>query len=732
MIENLVHTVTTSALSASAMQIELANPQDPFALPYNGHGYALLMKRESSSTGTCKPVQIEVIEYDGYESDGVTLKVIARGVGNTDALAWPPATVVQQPFLKEHYEELLNTLHELSAQALFVNSELLELYASLWQQSKLIKDLQDSADKLKLATVADIKAIKAKLEALEHNLGLNTQDLSNLALLNTDQEEYLAEICRGMGQSGVYVLRQYTYGGANAYDRPFGVNYSALGIHDHDDFDRLMGMAEGAAIINGKYIRRRHTDYQLVMPAPVGSQFLETVPVHYPDVPVDVAALPPDEQIAQMQKYFEVAAGIRPASDVANFKDAFKLCVAYEEMWEEVFSKEISDTFFSGRHVINAASIQELLKKIGYFNDSGYKDNLENTTYWHSFIKRTDSTGSARLVIRKSRVITMPVGNLVDYPIQDIVELINDAPTMNRLGLDHEAIAKTRSARFRVKHKKASDVNLANQPTLIDELLGKVCGLDGEGAVINEEYNQYGRTERLRDYTGKIPLNSAYYSRFYSITGADASGRSTARRGFNDPTLWVASNTRAEVEPLVVGNETKRFSYLIPLELIVLPPTLQWNPYGVPDKTGVLTRAQVLAMGNSTIAGFVRNGAHYHTPSAFYSNTKGSVSDPADTALQGLLMACADGVARKHSPSGIPTLMREIPNVGNFRLRYPIPFLFFEGSHAQAETEALRNSVYECAATQFFQYQQLLEHEAWKLKQEQFNNKLLEQLAVMR
>jgi hypothetical protein len=547
----------------------------------------------------------------------------------------------------------------------------------------------------------------------EHNLGVVQQDLENIALVSADQEEYFAEVLRSMGQSGFLLGRQYTYGGQFAFNRPFTNNYSALGIHDHSDFGEermLLGMAEGKAIVDGKPIGRRHTDYEPRMPAPVGSNWLATQPVQTPDVPPDVLAQPTVElQIAKMREYFEVAVGKRPASDVADFANAFKVCIAYEEMWDEVLTQNIVDTFTSGRHKINASTMTELLNHVRYYNEGGHKDRLENIAYWHAFVKRVDAKGKSHIAVRKSRVCLMPVGNLVDYPLATTLESVDDILMRQRLGLSQSQLEQTAHARFRIKSRVADSNGNIYQPDLIDEMFSKICGLDGDGAYLTEQYDQYGLQDRLTEFSSAKPLNAAYYNRFYSAQYLDASNRSGAKRGYNDPTLWVAKTTRPEVSPVIVGTEELRFTKMIPLEVVILTPLHKWRARPI-NKASTYSTSKGYAE-NNPLEGYHPTLNFYCTPIELYESGTKSAADAADTAANYRWVRCADGIARKHTTSGVPIILPHIPNVGAFRVRYPIPFSFYEGSYAQATSEAMQREQCSWNALAINQVTESLKHE---------------------
>ena len=541
-----------------------------------------------------------------------------------------------------------------------------------------------------------LKGVHARGE--QHNFGLPQQHEA-VALVESDNFEYQAEILRGMGQSGVYMCRQYTAGGAYAWQRPFDVPFAALNIHSHWDLNRTIGMAEISAVVNGYYIRTRHNDYTLAQPAPVGSNFLALDYIDMPDVPADVVGTP-DQQISKMQQYFKALHGEHDPATLADYSSAFQWGLTYFECWFETFDESLDDTFDSGRHVIDASSIRELLNKVQYFNYGGHKNRLENLSYFSNLVRFVDDTGVPRLATLKYRIACQPVGSVADYPIDDLLQPQDDLKTAHRFSLDIDN-TEHRAQRFSVRQTLAGYDN-TNSVTreLIDELMEKVPGMDGAGAVLSEQYTQYGTNETINAWLGG-QLNAAYYNRSYKFAVGDASNRTGAKRGYNDPTLWVAKNTRTKVTPLkLASGEELRFSYAMPLELVLLTPLMKFNPHGVPELTSEDNPAQYNPKANATagrtsaqaVPGYhPGNLLYYHTPSTFYTGGDVPDADPADTALKELWMRCADGAARKHTPSGTPVFL---PLIGGMtkrvRMRYPIYYQFHEGSHAAAELSAYK------------------------------------------
>lgn len=523
-------------------------------------------------------------------------------------------------------------------------------------------------------------------------------------LVNSDQFENFAEILRGLGQSGVFMCRQYERGGAYALNRPFDATYSALSSHSHWDAGGskggICGLGEISVIVNGQHIRTRHNDFRLRQSAPATEGFLHTVPIDMPDVPLDVVGTV-EQQIDKMRDYFKVVNGEASLFDAGiseeNYAAAFKWGLAYIEVWLEKFTEEVDDTFFSGRHVVDASNIRDLLKKVLYFNASGHKNRLENISYFSSFIRMVDDEGVPQVATLKYRIVVQPVGSLQEFPISAVLEPLEDLKTRVRTdGMSDEEFLNSRYQRFKVRQKLGESDDFSNVThSLMDTLMERVPGLDGAGANLEETYDQYGTSETLMNWQNE-PLNSAYYNRAYKLQVRDASNRQAAKRGFNDPTLFVAKTTRSNV----VAVDGMAFSYALPLELILLSPLDKWNPYGVADITGTDNISQYQPGGSDgwgktadkPIPGYADESLlYYHTPLAFYGDASVPDKDPADTALDGVYMRCSDGKSRLHTPSGMPIFLPKISGMSApVRTRYFIYESFHEGSHAYAELQAYK------------------------------------------
>ena len=61
-------------------------------------------------------------------------------------------------------------------------------------------------------------------------------------------------------------------------------------FHNHGEHERVVGLGEFVAVLNGNEFRTRHNDYEVVMPSPASSQWHATEKIPYPPVPPQVLA----------------------------------------------------------------------------------------------------------------------------------------------------------------------------------------------------------------------------------------------------------------------------------------------------------------------------------------------------------------------------------------------------------------------------------------------------------
>lgn len=531
----------------------------------------------------------------------------------------------------------------------------------------------------------------------EHNVGgeFNFQlhrDYEQWQQFASEQFESMADLRRQNGHSGIVTARGYGFGGEAAYHRPSAVSFAAFGVHNHSNFFFMSGLPELVACVNGYEVRTRHTDYRWLYPAPAGGAYLEVSEAVPPPVPPSVLAQPtPEDEVLEMRQYLRAYAD----RDVAlrDYRDFFDTYISYVEVWFEVFAGDtLQDTAHSFRHSLDSDSLKEIMENYIALNASGLKPRFENSAFMPGVIRCVDDKGVPHFAILRYRVGAMKLGSYRDYPVHEMVARVDDPATRQRKDMTQAELEVSRLGRFRVMREMGNPIiGERNGPDLLDDLMKRIPGLDGVGASLEETYqdtlenSQSQFIQRLMDWQTNTPLNSAYYSRYYSYEQAGAAGRRDYKRGFNDPYLFAATTTREEVRSLPGLGGGHRLTWAIPLELLVASPLMGWNPYGVSE----IPRADVTGAGTEADPhnGASKDAYWYHTPASVFGN-EANIGDPADTE-QSAWMVCADGQKRRMSGSGVyihlPATDGRSP-----RMRYPIAPVYHEGHPVFGQLQAVQ------------------------------------------
>ena len=518
-----------------------------------------------------------------------------------------------------------------------------------------------------------------------HTFGLPLQAESDW-VAESSQGETLGEILRGMGQSGVFGSRQYGRAGTEAFNRCFDDSYAAINLHNHPNLLATAGLGEMAVLINGRYVRTRHNDYRLR--TPVAGSYLAMADVAPPAVPASVtAAGTVANQVNELREYFKAFATSNTA--LRDFRPHFRWGLSVLEIWPEVLTGDITDTFNSFRHFEEVANYRDALNKQLMLDSTGHNGANENGSWVPGSVQVVSNTGRPQFVAWRYRITSTDIGSVGDYPVDQLLTPL-DLPIQRwHRGITMDQLLTTRGARFRLNRSLSTDPLIgayvdSATVDLLDELMAKVPGLNGAGASLPEDYTDSGSTVRMTKWNSAEELNSAYYNRRYGHP-ANASGRTRSLRSWNDPMLFTAANTRPEVAGISDSGKVYRRSYAIPLELILRTPLEGWNPYGLPL---VATATGDGATAATAYNGITHSARYYITPAEMFADAV-SNPDPADTGATARYVKDAGGTARLVRASGIYSHLPTITGAGSIRLRYPIYPVWHEGSHAHALLEAV-------------------------------------------
>jgi hypothetical protein len=493
--------------------------------------------------------------------------------------------------------------------------------------------------------------------------------------------ETQAELVRANGQSGIVNVRQYNEGGTEAFNRPQDGSFAVLNIHNHPNYPQMCGIAEISAAINGYYVRTRHNDYRIV--AAAAGDYLAYTEIGPPAVPASVTAFPAvADQVTEMRAYFQAMAAAD--TGLRDFRTHFRWTLSVLEIWPEIMDadRQFQETYPSFRHMESTLEMRAQMERVLELAATGWKPRAENVSTIPGSARQITVNGEPRWVLWRFRIICKDVGNLQTYPIATLLTLADRPNVRWHLGQTLEQLRLTRSARFSVNRALAADhyEGSYNGLDLLDTLMAMVPGLSGPGANITESHPSNESNAYI--YGTTSPLNAAFYNRKFSYS-IGASGRTTARRGWNDPTLFTALTNRPEVAPVTSGAYSYRASYAIPLELILRTPLEAWNPYALPQiadtvaPTGLGTQA-------SPYNGYRNKDYYYLTPGSFFSGAAGN-PDQADTDPGNVWIYDTGNVACAVRAAGIYVHLPAISGITpDIRLRYPIYPVYHDGSYANA------------------------------------------------
>jgi hypothetical protein len=493
--------------------------------------------------------------------------------------------------------------------------------------------------------------------------------------------EAQAELVRANGQSGIVNVRQYNEGGTEPFNRPQDGSFAVLNIHNHPNYPAMCGIAEISAAINGYYVRTRHNDYRIV--AAAAGDYLAYTEIGPPAVPASVTAFPAvSDQVTEMRAYFQAMAAAD--TGLRDFRTHFRWTLSVLEIWPEIMDadRQFQETYPSFRHMESTLEMRAQMERVLELAATGWKPRAENVSTIPGSARQITVNGEPRWVLWRFRIICKDVGNLQTYPIATLLTLADRPNVRWHLGQTLEQLRLTRSARFSVNRALAADhyEGSYNGLDLLDTLMAMVPGLSGPGANITESHPSNESNAYI--YGTTSPLNAAFYNRKFSYS-IGASGRTTARRGWNDPTLFTALTNRPEVAPVTSGAYSYRASYAIPLELILRTPLEAWNPYALPQiadtvaPTGLGTQA-------SPYNGYRNKDYYYLTPGSFFSGAAGN-PDQADTDPGNVWIYDTGNVACAVRAAGIYVHLPAISGITpDIRLRYPIYPVYHDGSYANA------------------------------------------------
>jgi len=538
--------------------------------------------------------------------------------------------------------------------------------------------------------VPEYKEMDAQVNLLKTNLEAVSRQLMQ-------QQNFVEERIRSDGMSGVKTIRLIREG-TQPYYADTHIGGSALGIHDHPDYDRTIGMGEFVGVLNGVEFRTRHNDYKLRKPSHNHRTYDEVEDIRFPHVPGRVTHKTNiTAQVLEMREWFK--AFKEQNYHHRDYRNYFKANLCYLEGAWTLNAKTLNEPFQSDRHHIDATSWFDLQEKIRFTSYAGSKSNLENFAYLPTIMYNV-TDGIPQFAQWNYRILCHPLKQQVPtgyFKLQD------DLSARLAHKYTWDKMAERRAARFKINEYGTDRYNNVG---FLDSLMAEIPGKNNYKWA-NMTDDAFGLMNYdVSDKDGNTPLNTAHYHRWFKLGARSAMGITVNHRGYHDENMWVAQTTQPNIMPMSLhhcyynstshkrecGWSTRRVSYAIPLEIVYTTPLQTWNPYGLEYHDHNCSEVERNGRNGVADKAHAFNGTcyrrFYKTPVEFY---KGNVEyDPANTARSGVSVLDKNGTIRQVAPSGFRAVTPNIEGVGPVRLRYPIFPVHSEGSVLGMELMAMK------------------------------------------
>ena len=203
-------------------------------------------------------------------------------------------------------------------------------------------------------TTADPDALREEIRHLEQNLELVSRQLMM-------QQYYVEEQTRSAGNSGLKRMRVSQQGTRPYHSASHSDANMLAAIHNHPNYERMLGFGEMAAVLNGVEFRTRHNDYIVRMRRPDGRGVVD---IPFPDVPPEVLQYDNlGDQVDEMREWF--TAWRDQDYSVRDYRPYFRPVLCYlEGSWTNSQQGSIDEPFESDRHHLDASSWLDLAEKV--------------------------------------------------------------------------------------------------------------------------------------------------------------------------------------------------------------------------------------------------------------------------------------------------------------------------------------------------------------------------------
>ncbi|XP_069123181.1 uncharacterized protein [Argopecten irradians] len=540
---------------------------------------------------------------------------------------------------------------------------------------------------------------------LDVQMGDIRQTVEGLSRQMVMQQLGVEERIRSDGDSGIK-QKLVTTRGTKPYLNDIISSPKIADLSDSWTKGRLLSIGTNVFVMNGVEFRLHSQNFKLNMPSRTSKDWHKVEEIPFPEVPHSVLSKHNvSEQIEDMREYFRAFKNqdTKIRSDYSRY---FKPVLCYLE----------------GAWLDGAAHDQRRWLGEAYTTEFFASDGQETGHAFNPTKIMRVVNGTAFYAHWNTRILCHPIKQEVKlasfYVKDDLAARLSGKQSMYDF-------SKSSTARFdlgefgRPSRHFSADLGFGKQDptftqyTTMDAIMEEIPGADNYPA--HTTGGAFGLTAYNAHFArNNTELNLARYHHWYRVLQKGAMGTTVINRGYADRTLWVASTTQDKVAPMTYKDchydrnthkqncteYVAKYTYALPLEIVWMTPLLSWNPYNLQHFPGDTHKSPANTIhphghdGRTPAKAWLgtNEDSFCRTPAEFFTHASGQryVNDRS-------------GHAHKVVPSGFQTILREIPTVGNVRLRYPVVPTHQEGNAIYKELEALKDLVMNMAVnTRYF------------------------------
>ena len=470
-------------------------------------------------------------------------------------------------------------------------------------------------------------------------------------------------------------------------------------------YSRVAAFGDINVVLNGVEFTTRRLDYEILQPSSNSTEYMETEPISFPDVPEAVSSQETEKlQALEMREWFK--AFNEQNYTHRDYRPYFQPVLCYlEGTWTKC---QKGDAFYEPKFsgvaaATDAASWEQLYNNVRYIAASGSQADKHLYPSLPQSIHRLENDHREVTAQWNYRVACHKISK---YIPRNRFRILDDLSVRMSNQFEPDDLKLDRGTHYRLNPQDSDEFVDGNYGyEFLDDIMAEIPGQDNYPGDLKDD----AFDELALNYKTEQPLNTAYYHRYYKVKNGDSV--ETRRRSFADDNVFFAMTSQPRVEGMTVEDNCtttdgvtscskkwhQKWTYAIPLEIIYLTPLSSWNPYDIvvhddptvpfhKDRTG--KRDSKRYAWNGTV-----EGIYAFTPADFYSDYETNTAREKDSRAFGVLDST--GSKRIVFQTGLRSPMYPIDGLkeGSTRLRYSILPTHVEGQTPWKDVQAMKDLI---------------------------------------